>query len=518
MFRLVTFGGLSLADPGGAPVAVPRLRLAFLALLAGAGERGLTRDKILAYLWPESAAEPARHALEQLLYSLRRQLPKDLVSGSDPLRFNPAVISADVGEFEGALAAGEPAEAVALYRGPFLDGFFLTDAPLFGEWVERERDRLAGEHARALRRLAQAAAGEGRHTAEIDWWRRLSAADPLDERSAIGLIRALAGAGDGAGAMRYARAFETLLRRELASPPSAELRAEMERLRKAAAPVPEREESDRYPIVRELGRGGMAKVYLARDRKHDRLVALKVLRPDIAAALGTKRFLREIAIVARLHHPHILPLYDSGELEPPHPAAGLFYTMPYGEGESLRQRLERDGPLPVGEALRIGCEVAEALGYAHTRGVIHRDIRPENILLENGHARVTDFGIAHAVDLAGGEQLSMSGVRLGSPGYMSPEQAAGEPALTPRSDLYGLACVLYEMLAGEPPFTGATSQAVLARQARGEIPALRTVCPAVPPAAERAIVRALSPTPEGRQASAVELAEALRVNQGAQGR
>ncbi len=507
MLRLETLGGLTLADGDGAPLAVPRRRLALLALLAGAGDRGLSRDKLVACLWPESSAENARHALEQLVYSVRRQSSEPLVLGTDPIRLNPAAIGSDVAEFEKAIARGALEQAIALYRGPFLDGFYLSEAAGFEEWCESTRTRLANEHAGALYRMAKEAGGGGKHTVEVDCWRKLAALDPLSERTATGLVRALAGAGDWTSAMKHARSFEARVRSELAVPPAVDLAALVERLRvdreRAAGPP------SRYTIQRELGRGAMATVFLARDRKHDRLVALKVLKPELGSTLGAKRFLREISIVAGLHHPHILQLHDSGTLEATGGPTGLYYVMPYVEGESLRDRLSREVQLALPVALHIARQVADALFYAHGQGVVHRDIKPENILLQSGHALVADFGIAHALDLAGGEQLSVSGIALGTPDYMSPEQAAGTARLDGRSDIYSLGCVLYEMLAGETPFTGPTSQVILARHAAGLVPPLRTVCPEVPPAVEAVVLRALAKAPSDRFATAAELAEAL---------
>jgi TolB-like protein/tetratricopeptide (TPR) repeat protein len=260
---------------------------------------------------------------------------------------------------------------------------------------------------------------------------------------------------------------------------------------------------DRYVLERELGRGGMATVYLARDLKHGRLVALKVLRPELGAMLGADRFLREIRLTATLQHPHILPLLDSGE------AAGqFFYVMPFIEGESLRQRLSREGQLPLDEALRFTREVAEALDYAHDQGIIHRDIKPENILLSRGHALVADFGIALAVSSAGRERLTETGLSLGTPAYMSPEQATADPKLDGRSDQYSLACVVYEMLAGEPPYTGPTAQAIIAKRFSEPVPHLSTVR-AVPAAVEAAVTRALARAPADRFATAGEFAAAL---------
>src|SRR5436189_1273342 len=233
----------------------------------------------------------------------------------------------------------------------------------------------------------------------------------------------------------------------------------------------------RYTIERELGRGGMATVYLARDVKHDRPVALKVLRPERAAVLGAERFLREIRLTAQLQHPHILTLIDSGEAD-----GFLYYVMPYVEGESLRQRLEREGQLPLDEALRITRAIASALDFAHARGVIHRDIKPENIMLHQGEPMVADFGIALAVSAAGRERLTETGLSLGTPAYMSPEQASAEPRLDGRTDQYSLACVLYEMLAGGPPYTGPTAHATTATRLTAPIPppgAVPRVTPAV---------------------------------------
>src|SRR2546430_330904 len=259
----------------------------------------------------------------------------------------------------------------------------------------------------------------------------------------------------------------------------------------------------RYRVERELGRGGMATVYLARDLKHDRLVAVKVLRPELAAVLGAERFLREIRLTAQLQHPHILTLIDSGEAD-----GFLYYVMPYVEGESLRQRLEREGQLPLDEALRITRAIASALDFAHARGVIHRDIKPENIMLHQGEPMVADFGIAVAVSTAGRERLTETGLSLGTPAYMSPEQASAEPRLDGRSDQYSLASVLYEMLAGEPPFTGPTGHAIIAQRLTEPIPHLGTVR-RVSPAVEAAVTKALAKAPADRFATAGAFAAAL---------
>jgi eukaryotic-like serine/threonine-protein kinase len=268
--------------------------------------------------------------------------------------------------------------------------------------------------------------------------------------------------------------------------------------------------ADRYRIERELGAGGMATVYLAEDLKHHRRVALKVLRPELAHALGPERFLREIETTAALHHPHILPLYDSG-------SAGdlLYYVMPFVEGESLRDRLTREKQLPIDDALQIAREVSDALSYAHSRGVIHRDIKPENIMLAGGHAMVADFGIARAVSAAGNDSLTRTGTSVGTPAYMSPEQAAGQQDLDGRSDLYALGCVVYEMLAGQPPFTGPTVESVVRQHMVTEARPITQLRPAVPPAIVGVLQRALAKNPADRFSPVAQFADALRTGSAA---
>jgi tetratricopeptide (TPR) repeat protein len=270
----------------------------------------------------------------------------------------------------------------------------------------------------------------------------------------------------------------------------------LQRLRAALA--------DRYTVERPLGAGGMATVYLATDLKQGRKVALKVLRPELAAALGAERFLHEIRITATLQHPNILPLFDSGQADDL-----LFYVMPWIEGESLQERLIHEKQLPLEDALRITSEVARALEYAHAHEVIHRDVKPANILLSGGQAILADFGIARAVTEAGGEKLTATGLALGTPAYMSPEQAAGGDGLDRRSDIYSLGCVLYEMLAGDPPFTGSSAQAIIARKSAEPAPRLRTVRDTVPPALDGVILRALARVPADRFATAAQFEKAL---------
>ncbi|MEE8477427.1 MAG: protein kinase [Gemmatimonadales bacterium] len=262
--------------------------------------------------------------------------------------------------------------------------------------------------------------------------------------------------------------------------------------------------SDRYTIERELGAGGMATVYLAEDLKHHRKVAVKVLRPELAAILGAERFLKEIEVTANLQHPNILPLYDSGEAD-----TFLYYVMPFIEGESLRDKLDREKQLGVADTIEITKAVAAALSFAHTRGVVHRDIKPENILLQEGQALVADFGIALAVSHIGSTRLTETGLSLGTPQYMSPEQAMGDRELDARSDVYSLGAVVYEMLAGEPPHTGSTAQAIVARILSERPASIRQLREAVPPNVEDAVLTALDKTPADRFVSATEFVQAL---------
>ncbi|HET7426761.1 MAG TPA: serine/threonine-protein kinase, partial [Gemmatimonadales bacterium] len=269
--------------------------------------------------------------------------------------------------------------------------------------------------------------------------------------------------------------------------------------------------SDRYRIERGpdgnpvlLGRGGTAAVYLAHDARHERQVALKVVHPELAVSVEAERFLREIRLVARLSHPHILPLFDSGEAD-----GLLFFVMPYLKGESLRRWLQREGKLELPVVLGIAREVALALDYAHRQGVVHRDIKPENILLEDGQAVVADFGVAAAMQVVGEEKLTETGRAIGTPAYMSPEQAGGDGPLDGRSDVYSLGCVIYEMLGGAPPFMGVTPHAVMVQQVVAALPPLGPRRPDVPVPIVQAVERALAKAPADRFATAAELAAAL---------
>ncbi len=263
--------------------------------------------------------------------------------------------------------------------------------------------------------------------------------------------------------------------------------------------------AQRYRLGAEIARGGMATVYRATDLKHGRDVALKVVSDEALAGTAVNRFLREIEVTGRLTHPHILPLLDSGNVE------GVpYYVMPFVGGETLRARLTRDGALPVAAAVSLAAEIAAALDFAHRQGVVHRDVKPENVLLQDGHAMVADFGIAKAFSVAtAGAALTATGVSVGTPAYMAPEQAAGDRDVDARADVYALGCVLYEMLSGSPPFHGNTARALMARHATDPVPAIRSVRATVPDQLERVVQRALAKVPADRYATAAEMREAI---------
>jgi Tol biopolymer transport system component/DNA-binding SARP family transcriptional activator/tRNA A-37 threonylcarbamoyl transferase component Bud32 len=524
MFRLRLLGPLDLRDAEGrevrAVLAQPK-RTALLAYLAAASPAGAQRrDVLLGLFWPELDQEHARSALSKAVHFLRRHLGEAALHSrtADELSLDTSVVWADVKAFTSALDEGRFAEAIELYRGDLLPSFFVAGAPGFEEWLERERARLRARAAVAARHLAERYEAERFMTLAVTCARRAVELSNGDERALRRLIELLDRLGDRAGAVRVYEEFARKLTAELEVEPAPETVALIERLRVSPKPgAPPRHTAppangqgspmtrldaalgDRYRIERELGAGAMAFVFLAQDLRHHRRVAIKLLRPELIPHMEADRFLREIDIVASLMHPHILPVHDSGEAD-----GLLYYVMPYVQGASLRARLEREGRLPVPEALLIAREVADALAYAHHRGFVHRDIKPENILLAGGHALVADFGIAQAI----GTDRSSPGFGTGTPAYMSPEQALGDGPLDERTDIYALGCVLYEMLTGELPFTGITRETAASRH-NGPAPRVSILREEVRPELDDAVARALSIAPEARPANATEFAAAL---------
>lgn len=544
MLRLTTFGGVGIRAEGadGTPVtelAVSRRALALLVLVAAAPSTGISRDKVVALLWPESDEEHGRNALRQSLHTLRRELrAPEVLQGSDVLRLDPAAMASDLREFETARAAGRLEDAAGLYAGPFLDGFHVGGSPEFERWVEETRAAYKREFADLVQALAREAGRKGDRAGAVRWWRKLAVEDPLDSAGALGLMEALAAAGDRAGALRHGQVHETLLREDLGAGPDPSIRRLMERLRtgpgaeapaaplaglppggpaapafsRPAAPPALKFLADlraalegRYAIEEEVERSreGAVRLLHARDVRHDRDVVLKVLHPSLASMLDVDRFLREIKLTARLRHPHILPLLDSGEVN-----GRPWFAMPEIGGVSLRARLTAEGGIPQDEVIAIAQELAGALDHAHRHGVLHRDVSPENVLLAEGHALLTNLGVARALDAAAMPKLTETGMLVGSPAYISPEQSAGEVPLDGRSDQYSLGCVLYEMLAGEPLFSGPTPQAIMAKRAAHR-PASLEQRGVIPSTLAAVLARALATEPHWRFATAGELAAAL---------
>jgi DNA-binding SARP family transcriptional activator/TolB-like protein len=566
MLRLHTLGRFELVagDPQGERrVETQPKRLALLTYLATARPRGFhRRDELLALFWPELAQNDARLALRQALHRLRRWLgDHGIVSGSDQVSVAEAACTCDAVDFERAISEGRRAEALALYQGDFLSGVFLAEvAPELEQWIDEMRSQYRKRAAEAAKQLAVAARQTGEERDAITRAEAACRLAPDDETAVRLLIEALTASGDRSRALSVYHRFAARLKAEYGAHPSAATESLAAALRRPCpiAPVgaaagtapdarPPSSDSasgstpsppvdsiaitsldaaalsswvatagaspglqaalgDRYRIERELGRGGMATVYLAHDAKHDRPVALKVVDARVAPSVAPERFRREIALASRLQHPHIVPVHDSGET-----AAGqLWFTMPYVAGESLRVRLRREYQLPIDDALRIAREVALALDYSHRQGIIHRDIKPENILLADDQALVADFGIAGALTASTpGNAIADASVVLGTPEYMSPEQAVGEQRLDATTDVYSLGAVLYEMLAGKRAHTEPSAPTLAAHVSPHEPPSVRMLRPSVPFAIDRVIRKALAFAPAQRYQNAATFAKAL---------
>jgi serine/threonine-protein kinase len=534
MLRLNTFGGLVLQQDGQLHTgpASQRRRLALLAVAAAAGRRGVSRDKLLALLWPDSEPEAARHSLYQAVHAIRRSAGSDeIFLGSTTLQLNPQVITSDVGEFDEAVESGAHEQAVRLYRGPFLDGFRLESAPEYEQWQDGERVRHAREYAAALEALAAGAAARGDHPAAVRWWRRLAAAEPVSTTAAVGLIEALVAAGDRAGALQFAGVHTTLVRQHLETDPDPGIETWIGRLRSGdlppAAPPPPRSRpasgpdmareaaereleeirrafADRYQVGDRTGESTLLLTFAARDRRDTRQVELHVLSPRLAGLGSDGRVLEALERVAALRDPRILPVREAGAMQ-----GRIYFTTPPLEGQSLRDRLARERQLPVADARRIALELLDALVYAHGHDVRHGDLRPKHVLLGRDGVTVASFGLVEALDLAEAGNAGSTAVTIGAPAYLSPEQLAGESTADERSDLYSLGCIVFEMLAGEPPFAGGNLSAVVSRKLTQSPPTVSAVRESVPPALDRFVARCLARLPADRFQRAAEAREAL---------
>jgi DNA-binding SARP family transcriptional activator len=534
MLRLNTFGGLVLQQDGQLHTgpASQRRRLALLAVVASAGRRGVSRDKLLALLWPDSEGEAARHSLYQAIHAIRRSAGSDeIFLGSGTLQLNPQLITSDVTEFEEAAESGSHEQAVRLYRGPFLDGFRLESAPEYEQWQDGERVRHAREYASALESLASTSAARGDHAAAVRWWRRLAAAEPVSTRAAVGLIEALVAAGDRAGALQFAGVHGSLVRQHLETEPDSEIDGWVTRLRSgeipAAAPAPRprpaagpeaareaaareldeirRAFADRYQVGERIGESTLLLSFAARDRRDTRPVELHVLSPRLVGLGGGERMLEALERAAALRDPRIVPVREAGAIQ-----GRIYFTTPPLEGPSLKDRLARERQLPVPEARRITLELLDAMVHAHGHDVRHGDLRPKHILLARNGVTVAGFGLVEALDLAESGSAGSTAVTIGAPAYLSPEQLAGESTADERSDLYSLGCIVFEMLAGEPPFGGSNLATVLSRKLTQSAPGVSALRESVPPELDRFVARCLARLPADRFQRSVEAREALQ--------
>lgn len=527
--RLFTLGRLSLQRDGTevSGDAVQPRRLALLALLAVAGEAGVMRERVLGYLWADHPSP--RAILNESLFVLRSALGKSaILSVGDALRLDPREVWTDVGALQAHLAAGELRQAVELYRGPFLDAFYVRGAVDFEQWVGREQDRLRGEVGRALETLAERAETAGDAVGAVEWWRRLALHEEFSARVAMKYVEVLVRVGEPVLAVRFATEFSERMRGELGVDPEPSVvdhaRALVAAPRATDAGTPAGVEGrpltppapaagaepealpgldEELQVLGVVGEGSVARVYLARERTLRRTVALKVLSPLLASdATACARFEREAVAAAAIQHPNVAPIYRTGRL-----TGGIPYlVMPYFRGGSLRTRLAAAGPLPVDEARRYLGQIAAGLAAAHRSGTVHRDVRPANVLYDPEiHGVVLiDFGIAAVRDEA---RLTRPGERLGIPAYISPEQLRGDD-VTDRADVYSLGVLAFEMLAGRLPFDATTPMQMMRAHAQQEPRRVRELRPDVDAELDELIALCLGKRP-GDRPLAADVAEAV---------
>lgn len=531
MIRLRVLGQIDLRGEDGneiRPLLAQPKRLALLAYLAVAAGAPHRRDRLLGLFWPELDEDRARNALSKGIHFLRQALGTGsiLTRTADEVAVDRAVVGSDVEAFRRAIDEDRLEDAIATYRGDLLPDFYIPQAQAFEEWLERERATLRTQAARAARLLADRLAEARKTTGALDQARLALELSDGDERVLRHVISLFHQLGDRAGALRAYEQFRARLEAEVGGKPSVETVALLEEIRRTvpspvptlagAEPTPPPSPAraldrfaaaidDRYQVEGTLGAGGMALVLLATDTKLQRRVAIKLLRPELSEPGLVQRFKGEVLIMATLNHPHLVPLLDSGEAE-----GFLYYVMPWHTGESLRDRLTREGSLPISEAIRIVRDVADGLTAAHARGIIHRDIKPENILIGSDHALLADFGIARTLEDRPGVTPIWTSGSSGTPAYVSPEQSRASKDLDPRSDVYSLGCVLYELLTGRTPFDGDTVAALVAHHQFTTPTAVRELRPDVPPALAALVERALSKNPHDRPGGAGEFRSALQ--------
>ena len=523
-YRLTTLGGASLSLRGR-PVAMQPRRLAVLVLLAAAGERGLTRDKLLGILWPEATSDRARHALNQCMHALRRDLEagEEIFLGHGMLQLNGALVRADLSELDAAAEAARWDEVVSLYRGPFLDGFYLDASSEFEEWVEGERRRLVRLWLSALEQLALRAESESDWPRVVMWRERLAAADPLNARYTSALLGAYVEAGDRVRALRYGGEYEARVRRELGTAVDGDVARALDRVRRPARATPPsgtgwsraemearhhnwvaRAVGPRFELGRVLLSGGTMTSFAATDREREVEVLLNVVNPAASMTLDADRGAAELAALGDLSHPRIVPIVYAawtGEL--------LYYVEDRPLSPPLGGWLKERGPLPVAEAVGLWRRLAEPLSYAHARGVVHGDLRPKHVGMTAQGPELRGVGVARVLagQVAGG--MSASGVRIGAPAYMSPEQLGRGTVADVRSDVYALACIAYEALLGEVPFAAADVQNLISLRLTQPPPSARAVRDGVPAEVDRLLTRCLTRHPSDRCQTIDEVLEVL---------
>jgi len=521
MLRLRTLGGARLTrDPVPlSEAASQQRRIALLAAIATAGDRGISRDVLVGLLWPDSEPDRARHALSQWLFLMRRDLGVDeLFLGTRSLRLNPERITADVAEFDAAIAARDDAAAAALYAGPFLEGFFLSEAPEFEQWLDRERDRRHREALRVVERLARAAEATD-PSQSIVWWQRLVSLDLTSGPAATNLVRVLAASGDPVAALAQARRHEDALRRELEIGPSTEMAALVESVRTTlAAQGPARGAGGppadpyvtvvrerlaaRYVVDRLASRTSLTSVFDARASADLSPVTLKVFLPDLMARSNRELLVTRLRDAAVLQHPHIdTAVVDSID--------GIVYMAAPGRvTRTLRERIEQDGVSTLEHAVAIARTIASTLAHAHAHGITHGDLTPRRIsVIDVAAVRVADFGVMTAVTASLAGTPHDSAIALGTPAYMSPEMLAGEPIAADASDVYSLGCLLYHLIGGNPPHTGANARAIITNRLREPAASVRSVRAEVPDALDRLLTAMLARSPRERPTAAQVLQE-----------
>jgi DNA-binding SARP family transcriptional activator len=518
VLRLTTFGGIALTDGErqlSGPAVQPR-RLALLVLAAAAGDRGVSRDRVLGLLWPESDAMTARHALEQSLYALRRAVgDPDVIQGTGSLRVHPERLSSDIAEVTTAVAAGAHERVAALCVGPFLDGFHLSDVGEFERWVDVERSRFAQYAAASIEQLALTAASRGRPADAVPWYRRLADLDLLETGRTIRVIEALVAAGDTIAALAAAVRHERAVRRELDASCDPEVQLWLARLRATIPPrtathetFVERVTADlatRYALDPDPKRGSVALTWRAVDRASGSAVMVHVIDPRVASLAAPQHFQRALERAGAIVDARIVRVLDVG--------AGpfLYYATAAPPGPSLRERMESDGPLPVDDAVRVARDVALALAHARAHGVRHWDIRPKHIFLtaEPEPVLVGGFGLLDGLSGPADREPGSAEMVIGDPAYLSPERLAGARRRGDTDDIYAVGCLLYHMLAGHPPFgaTGGASDA--SRKLSFDAPSIRLFRERVAVAIERLLARALARVPADRFESFEALARAL---------